>query len=178
MIIDDLNIVYKYCPKCGKLFIHEKINLFKCNSCHHKLYINPVPCNAVIIKNSIGEFLFVKRKYEPAKDKWDLAGGFVDLGDNLEDSVIRELKEELGLNVLKKDISYFKSFAGRYLFSDINYYTLGMVFIAKVSDKALAEMTPMDDVKSYKFFKPEDIEWENIGFEVIKKAMKEYLEQQ
>lgn len=45
------------------------------------------------------ELLLIKRKHEPFKDTWALPGGFVDYGETTEHAVIREMKEETGLDV-------------------------------------------------------------------------------
>lgn len=43
------------------------------------------------------KILLIQRKYEPYKDYWALAGGFVKDNETLESAVLRELKEETGL---------------------------------------------------------------------------------
>ena len=45
------------------------------------------------------KLLLIKRKHEPFKDIWALPGGFVDYGETTEHAVIREMKEETGLDV-------------------------------------------------------------------------------
>jgi 8-oxo-dGTP diphosphatase len=46
------------------------------------------------------KILLIKRKYEPYKDCWALAGGFVGIGESLDTAVARELKEETGVDNL------------------------------------------------------------------------------
>lgn len=46
-----------------------------------------------------GKLLLVKRGVEPAKGKWSIPGGAVELGERIRDALIREVKEECGLNV-------------------------------------------------------------------------------
>jgi len=56
---------------------------------------------AVIIKD--GKILLEKRKNEPGKGKWSIPGGLVELGENVEQTVMREVKEETGLEVEKPE---------------------------------------------------------------------------
>jgi mutator protein MutT len=56
---------------------------------------------AVIIKD--GKILLEKRKNEPGKGKWSIPGGLVELGESVEQTVIREVKEETGLEVEKPE---------------------------------------------------------------------------
>lgn len=46
-----------------------------------------------------GKILLVKRRNEPGRGKWSIPGGLVELGETLEQAVIREFKEETGLDV-------------------------------------------------------------------------------
>lgn len=41
----------------------------------------------------------IKRKYDPYKGSWALPGGFVEWGETVESAVVREVKEETGLEV-------------------------------------------------------------------------------
>ena len=43
--------------------------------------------------------LLVQRGRPPGEGKWSLPGGLVDLGERLEDAVVREVEEECGLRV-------------------------------------------------------------------------------
>ena len=56
-----------------------------------------VGVGAVIV--SEGKILLEKRSNEPSKGKWTIPGGLVDLGESIEQAVIRETKEETCLDV-------------------------------------------------------------------------------
>jgi 8-oxo-dGTP diphosphatase len=50
-----------------------------------------------------GKILLEKRKNDPVKGKWSVPGGLVELGESVEQTVIREVKEETGLEVEKPE---------------------------------------------------------------------------
>lgn len=64
-----------------------------------RLYPNRpiVGVGAIIMQN--GKILLEKRKNDPGRGKWSIPGGLVELGENLEQTVIREVQEETGLVV-------------------------------------------------------------------------------
>ncbi|HEX9262030.1 MAG TPA: NUDIX hydrolase [Candidatus Bathyarchaeia archaeon] len=49
-----------------------------------------------------GKILLEKRKNEPGRGKWTIPGGLVDLGEGLEQAVVREVEEETCLKCAKK----------------------------------------------------------------------------
>lgn len=55
-----------------------------------------------VILNEAGEILLVLRGRQPEKDKWSIPGGKVDLYENLEDTAVREIMEEVGLHIQVK----------------------------------------------------------------------------
>ncbi|MHC4489981.1 MAG: NUDIX domain-containing protein [Planctomycetota bacterium] len=58
-----------------------------------------VSVDAVVftLSGSKAKVLLINRRYEPFKGQWALPGGFVDIDEELEDAVVRELAEETGL---------------------------------------------------------------------------------
>ena len=56
-----------------------------------------VGVGAIIV--SEGKILLERRKNEPSRGKWSIPGGLVELGESVEQAVIREVKEETGLDV-------------------------------------------------------------------------------
>jgi 8-oxo-dGTP diphosphatase len=56
-----------------------------------------VGVGAVIVDCS--KLVLVKRGAEPALGKWSFPGGAVELGESVRDAVVRETKEECGLDV-------------------------------------------------------------------------------
>ena len=69
----------------------------------------PILCVDVVVQNSMGEYLLVKRANEPLKDQWWVVGGRVLKGETLEQAAIRKVKEEVGLKVdFVEPIGYYE----------------------------------------------------------------------
>lgn len=64
---------------------------------------NPIPVVDVIIQQD-SDVLFAKRKKEPFKGYLGLPGGFVNIGETVEEAARREVKEETSLDIELTDI--------------------------------------------------------------------------
>jgi 8-oxo-dGTP diphosphatase len=71
-----------------------------------------VGVGAVILDRA--QILLEKRKNEPSRGKWSVPGGLVELGEDVEQAVIREVKEETCLDVYEPR-----------LLDVVNYVSLG-----------------------------------------------------
>lgn len=163
--------MFQFCPKCSSSIDKISENLLTCPKCGFNYYNNPKPTNALIAENEHGHLLLAKRAVEPNKGMWDLIGGFVDAGEDLEQSMQREAKEELGTDI--KDLKYFRSYPDTYLYQEILYPTLVFVLTGTVDE---TQIHPQDDIDEIKFFAPDQIPWEELAFASIKKTLKDYLE--
>jgi 8-oxo-dGTP diphosphatase len=56
-----------------------------------------VAIGAIVIDK--GSILLVKRNTEPARGQWSLPGGRVELGETLREALVREVREETGIDV-------------------------------------------------------------------------------
>ena len=56
-----------------------------------------VGVGALILQD--GELLLIRRRTQPGQGKWGVPGGLVELGENVQDAMMRETKEEVGLDV-------------------------------------------------------------------------------
>lgn len=161
---------FNFCPRCkGEV---EQVKEFElvCKNCSFHIYLNPIPCNALIIENSRGEILLIIRRYDPGKGMLDLPGGFIDSKETLEESVIRESKEELGFE--PENLEYVGSYPDRYLFQGINYHTICAVFCAKTN---FNNFQALDDVGEVKFFNKNDLPFSKFAFPYIDQTLRDYL---
>jgi O-acetyl-ADP-ribose deacetylase (regulator of RNase III)/ADP-ribose pyrophosphatase YjhB (NUDIX family) len=97
----------------------------------HKLQNGPFTTVDAIIEINDG-IVIIKRSNPPFG--WALPGGFVDYGESLEDAVIREAKEETGLDLT--EIRQFHTYSQPD--RDPRFHTIGTVFIATAKGKPVA----------------------------------------
>ena len=76
-----------------------------CSACGYTVYPRIAP--AVIALVTKGDKVLLQRNTHYKGVVWSLVAGFVDAGENLEDAVRREIREEASIEV--KDIRYFGS---------------------------------------------------------------------
>ncbi len=162
----------KYCPSCGKeAFVFDGNRSFLCSHCNFHFFINSATAVAAIIMNEKGEVLLTQRAFDPCKGLWDLPGGFVDPGEDAETALMREITEELNLEVEKME--YLFSSPNEYVFSNFTVFTTDLAFRCKV--KNFDTMTTHDDVIAAKFMDLQHIEWGIIGFPSISHLLKRFL---
>jgi NAD+ diphosphatase len=157
--------IFRYCPQCGKSgFAPDSEKSLKCGSCGFRYFINMNAAVAAIIRNENNEVLFTVRKHNPAAGMLDLPGGFVDLGETAEDAIVREVYEELNLNINKMEFA--GTFTNTYLYGAVEYQTLDLVFNCSV--ESFDELRGADDVSGYVFRDPTQVKHEEIGLDSIK----------
>jgi mutator protein MutT len=121
-----------------------------------------------IIYNHKGELLLTRRKNEPAKGLLDLPGGFVNLGETVEDALVREIKEELNIDVI--EFKFAGTFPNEYVFGGIAYFTEDAVFVCEIAD--FSTISAQDDVQNFEFRNPTEINIDEIGLLSIKNVIR------
>ena len=58
-----------------------------------------------VITGEAGEIVLIRRNHAPFKDSYALPGGFVEVGETVEEACRREIKEETNLELRRKRIS-------------------------------------------------------------------------
>lgn len=122
---------FKFCPVCGSpRWTEHNFKSKQCGDCGFVYYANPCSATAAFIVDDEGRLLVVRRAKEPAKGTLDLPGGFVDMGETVEEGMIREIKEETGLDIT--NIQYLFSSPNVYVYSGMGVHTLDMDYLARV----------------------------------------------
>ena len=96
----------KYCGRCGFLTQHGSgERMLKCPSCGNSIYPKIAP--AVIVGLIDGDRLLMTKYNGRAYKRYALIAGFTEIGETAEETVIREVREEVGLKA--KNVRYYKS---------------------------------------------------------------------
>lgn len=97
---------HRFCGRCGKPMKHDKKErMMYCEACHLMEY--PKICPAVIVGITYGNQLLLTKYADRDFKKYALVAGFAEIGESIEDTVRREVMEEVGLQV--KNIQFYKS---------------------------------------------------------------------
>jgi len=113
-----------------------------------------VTVDAAVFRYTAGgaELLLIKRKNEPYKGKWAIPGGFVDMDEELEDAVVRELAEETGLTGVPLEQMHTFGTIGR----DPRGRQITIVFMG-IANEQQAEVKAGDDAAEAKWFDIKDL---------------------
>ena len=167
--------LFNYCPSCGSSsFATNSEKSCRCQSCGFVYYINASAAVAVFIFNEKGQLLVCERGKEPAKGSWDLPGGFVDEDESAEQAVIREINEELGVDI--SACRYLFSFPNRYEYSGLTIPTLDLFFACTVYD--ITQIKADDDVAACHFVSLNEINTDMFGFESIRNGVIKFISSQ
>ena len=89
----------RFCPRCGEPAEVTFPHRIGCTRCDYAAYFNPKPVAAAIPVDEQGRVILLRRGFDPGRGLWTFPGGFVDLGESVEEAARRETDEELGLTI-------------------------------------------------------------------------------
>lgn len=96
----------QFCGRCGKPLVHDaKQRMLKCPDCGNMVFPKVAP--AVIVGVTKGSKILMTKYAGREYKRYALIAGFTEIGETAEETVAREVLEEVGLKV--KNIRYYKS---------------------------------------------------------------------
>ena len=105
MSLNDWYRKHRYCGRCGhKMIRDEKERMVRCPECRNMIY--PTISPAVIVAVIDGDKILMSR-YSTGHKNYALIAGFTEIGETIEETVKREVHEEVGIQV--KNLKYYKS---------------------------------------------------------------------
>jgi mutator protein MutT len=162
---------FKFCPSCGQRQAAQPTGRpFHCPSCGFVYYFNPAIAAAALVLDGEGRVLFIRRAKDPAKGKLAMPGGFVDVGETVEEALRREVREEVNLELAA--LEYLSGHPNSYPYKGVTYPVLDFFFItqAHTADTVAA----LDGVESYCWLKPAEVHLDDIAFPSMRAALQLY----
>jgi len=158
----------KFCPRCGialeERYLEAERHIRKiCSGCGFIFYLNPKVVAGAVPRQD-GRIWLVRRNIEPSWGRWTFPGGYVDLGECVQDAAIRETYEETCLKVRLDG-----------LLNVYSYAKVGIVLVvyrATVSGGVAAATPESQEVKAFGL---DEIPWECLAFPSTREALSEYL---
>ena len=159
---------YRFCPQCGgrlekRLIKPMEPRRLVCTVCGFIFYLDPKLSVIAVIPMNEG-VVMVRRAINPGYGLWVVPGGFVDLGEVLEDALVRETQEETLLTV--RPIR---------LLNIYSYPDHRTVIAAYVTEYVSGELAAGDETLEARVFGLKEIPWPQIAFSSTQEALREYI---
>lgn len=161
-----------YCPHCGEPELTtENQHRYQCQACQFEFFMN-VAAAVGIVLTCEDKVLVVRRGREPQKGQWDLPGGFVDQHESVEQALIREIFEELGMT-LSSGLHYLGAWPNEYPYKSVHYHTLDIFFTAR-ADKFPDVQLDNQEVSDCQWISVEQLTSLPFAFESASKAIQAF----
>jgi len=152
-----------FCPRCGKPAEVEFPHLITCPHCGYGAYYNPKPVAAAIPTTADGRIVLLRRGFEPGKGKWTFPGGFVDLGESVEEAAAREVMEEIAIEVRLDGV------LGVYSRPDDRV----VLIVYRATTRETPRTTP--EAPEVGVFARDEVPWDELAFWSTELALAEYF---
>lgn len=145
--------VFHFCPKCGadQFYISSPASK-KCAVCGFEFYKNPVPAAAIVAFDDQDRLLCIRRAKNPGKGTLGVPGGFMDKGETIQETAIRETKEETGIDV--EVVSLLDNIPNSYVYAGMEQNPIDFYFLGKIKD--ITQMHPQEGETAEVLFIPRD----------------------
>ena len=96
----------RFCGRCGAKTVHDgKERMMRCPECNNMIFPKIAP--SVIVGVTHGDRLLLSKYANRNYTRYGMIAGFTEIGETVEETVQREVMEEVGLKV--KNIRYYKT---------------------------------------------------------------------
>ncbi|TVS16497.1 MAG: NUDIX domain-containing protein [Gammaproteobacteria bacterium] len=160
---------FRFCPACGaQTLMADSSKSMRCRACGFRYFHNVAVAVSLLLQVG-GDLLLTRRAHAPAQGLLDFPGGFVDPDENLEQALIRELREELDLDLDAGALSYRFSGYNRYLFADVTYLTADAFFGLELPERPALRCA--DDVAAVEWHPLAAVPRAELAFPIVAEAV-------
>jgi ADP-ribose pyrophosphatase YjhB (NUDIX family) len=153
----------RFCPRCGGPAEVAFPRSLRCPDCGYGAFYNPKPVASAIPWDGGGRIVLLRRAFEPGAGLWTFPGGFVDLGESVEDAARREAREELAIDI---DVG---ALVGVYSRADER------VVLVVFEARALGTPRTTDEATEVRAFAPVELPWGELAFWSTDRALRDLL---
>ena len=161
---------FTYCPHCGGKLTKKEIGdeglVPFCEKCSIPLWDMFETCIITAVVNEENEVALLKQSYVTTAT-YVCVAGHMKIGESAEETVVREVKEELGLDV--DELTFVKTYP---------YEKKGMLMLGFKAKVKKAEFEFSQEVDSAKWFKFEDalenIREGSIAWQLVKAVIEQF----
>lgn len=157
----------RFCPGCGTADPPmDPPRSIACDACGYVAFYNPKPVAAALTQDADGNVILLRRgtSHAPGFGLWTFPGGFVDLGESVEDAARREAQEELEIGVTLHGLHG--------VYSRPEDRVILIVFRATTTDAP--QLT--EEATEVRAFAPPEIPWDELAFWSTTQALRELFE--
>jgi len=94
----------RFCPRCAQLAEVSFPRELRCDACGYHALWSPEPVAAAIPRDENGRIWLLRRTQHEGAGCWTFPGGYVELGESVEDAAMRETREELEMDIELGDL--------------------------------------------------------------------------
>lgn len=87
-----------------------------------------------VLRDAQGRILLIRRKHPPFQGQYALPGGFVDIGETVEQACLREVREEAGISLNQSELDMVGVYSAPD--RDPRGHTVSVAFKANIPDDA------------------------------------------
>lgn len=161
---------FSFCPRCGGKRIQPfQENGVQCPDCRFVFFHNCASAVSAIIETPRG-IVLIERQRPPKCGFYDVPGGFVGYRESLEEALVREVREEVNVEI--ENLRYMGSFPNLYRFRKVTYLTTDAFFTCRAV--SLESLMPKEEVSRIVIRKAGRIDLERIGFDSTRQAIRKY----
>ena len=168
------------CPDCGKKGLeYRNRRHWVCPTCGFDLYNNVAAASGIIFYTDDDSIVFERRAKNPGKGMLGIVGGFVDPDETMEETCVRECREETGIEIDPEKLQYVTNAPNTYVYKDIQYKTCDFFFSYKLSAEQMGLLTAQkEEVTEFvleKVDSAEDVDKLPLAFPSTRVALKAYI---
>lgn len=142
--------VDRYCSHCGEAMTIALLGgreRHQCAACGFVLWKNPAPVGMALIGHE-GRLVLIRRAAAPLAGYWAPPAGYVECGESVPDAVMREAREECGLEIVLDGL------LGVYSQPDVDVDVIAIAYTAHATGGQLAAG---DDAVDARLFARDDL---------------------